>query len=108
MSALRSVVLPLPVPPLTRIFRRVRSTRSASWRTCSGSAPCSTSCAAEKPMARASAGLVPAGMLRASTLPASMSASRGGRSPLRAVAVSAGLLPSSPAVRAGRAWGAGG
>ena len=48
MRALRSVVLPLPVPPLTRIFRRVCNTRSASCRTCAGSAPCSTSCAAEK------------------------------------------------------------
>ena len=36
-------------------------------------------------MARASAGLVPAGMLRASTLPRSMSWSRGGRSPLERV-----------------------
>ena len=30
MRALRSVVLPLPVPPLTRIFRRVCNTRSGS------------------------------------------------------------------------------
>ena len=48
MSALSSVVLPLPVPPLTRILRRVWRVRSAASRTCSGSAPCSTSCAAEK------------------------------------------------------------
>ena len=48
MSALSSVVLPLPVPPLTRIFRRVCNTRSASSRMCAGSAPCATSCAAEK------------------------------------------------------------
>ena len=48
MSALSSVVLRLPVPPLTRIFRRVCNTRSASSRMCAGSAPCSTSCAAEK------------------------------------------------------------
>ena len=30
MRALSSVVLPLPVPPLTRMFRRVCKTRSAS------------------------------------------------------------------------------
>ena len=48
MSALSSVVLPLPVPPLTRIFRRVCNTRSASSRMCAGSVPCATSCAAEK------------------------------------------------------------
>ena len=48
MSALRSVVFPLPVPPLTRIFRRVCNTRSASCRTFAGNAPCSTSCVAEK------------------------------------------------------------
>ena len=48
MSALSSVVLPLPVPPLTRILRRVCNTRSASSRMCAGRAPCATSCAAEK------------------------------------------------------------
>ena len=34
MSALSNVVLPLPVPPLTRIFRRVWRVRSAAWRMC--------------------------------------------------------------------------
>ena len=48
MSAFRSVVLPLPVPPLTRIFRRVCKVRSAAWRMFSGNAPWATSCAAEK------------------------------------------------------------
>ena len=48
VSALRSVVLPLPVPPLNRILRRVWRVRSAASRLCSGSVPCSTSCAAEK------------------------------------------------------------
>ena len=48
MSALSSVVLPLAVPPLTRILRRVCNTRSASSRMCARSAPCAISCAAEK------------------------------------------------------------
>ena len=48
MSALSSVVLPLAVPPLTRILRRVCNTRSASSRMCAGRAPCAISCAAEK------------------------------------------------------------
>ena len=48
MSALRSVVLPLPVPPLTRMLRRVCNVFSAAARMFSGSAPCATSCAAEK------------------------------------------------------------
>ncbi len=48
MSTLSSVVLPLAVPPLTRILRRVCNTRSASSGMCAGSAPCATSCAAEK------------------------------------------------------------
>ena len=48
MSALSSVVLPLAVPPLRRILRQVCNTRSASSRMCAGSAPCETSCAAEK------------------------------------------------------------
>ena len=48
MSTLSSVVLPLAVPPLTRILRRVCNTRSASSRMCAGSAPCVISCAAEK------------------------------------------------------------
>ena len=48
MSALSSVVLPLAVPPLTRILRLVCNTRSASSRMCAGRAPCETSCAVEK------------------------------------------------------------
>ena len=48
MSTLSSVVLPLAVPPLTRILRRVCNTRSASSRMCAGSAPCAISCTAEK------------------------------------------------------------
>ena len=48
MSALSSVVLPLPAPPLTRMLRRVCNVFSAAARMCSGSAPCATSCAAEK------------------------------------------------------------
>ena len=48
MSALSSVVLPLPVPPLTRMLWRVCNVFSAAARMCSGSAPCATSCAAEK------------------------------------------------------------
>ena len=48
MSTLSSVVLPLAVPPLTRILRRVCNTRSASSGMCAGSAPCAISCAAEK------------------------------------------------------------
>ena len=48
MSVLSSVVLRLPVPPLTRIFRRVCNTRAASSRMSAGSAPCATSCAAER------------------------------------------------------------
>ena len=36
MSTLSSVVLPLAVPPLTRILRRVCNTRSASSRMCAG------------------------------------------------------------------------
>ena len=48
MSALSSVVLPLAVPPLTRILRLVCNTRSASSGMCAGSAPCAISCAAEK------------------------------------------------------------
>ena len=48
MSTLSSVVLPLAVPPLTRILRRVCNTRSASSGMCAGRAPCETSCAAEK------------------------------------------------------------
>ena len=40
--------LAAPVPPLTRILRRVWRVRSAARRMCSGSAPWSTSCAAEK------------------------------------------------------------
>ena len=55
MSALRSVVLPLPVPPLTRIFRRVCNIRSAPCRTCAESAPCATRSAAEKPVSRTAA-----------------------------------------------------
>ena len=47
MSAFSSVVLPDPVPPKTRMLRREYSTRSASLRTFSGSAPCSTRSAAE-------------------------------------------------------------
>ena len=43
MRAFRSVVLPLPVPPLTRMFQQVYNTRSASSRTFTASAPCSTS-----------------------------------------------------------------
>ena len=48
IKALRSVVLPLPVPPLTRMLRRVCNVFSAAARMCSGSAPCATSCADEK------------------------------------------------------------
>ena len=48
MSTLSSVVLPLAVPPLRRILRRLCNTRSASSRMCAGRAPCATSCAAEK------------------------------------------------------------
>ena len=48
MSTLSSVVLPLAVPPLTRILRRVCNTRSASSRMYAGSAPCAISCAAER------------------------------------------------------------
>ena len=48
MSTLSSVVLPLAVPPLRRILRRVCNTRSASSGMCAGRAPCAISCAAEK------------------------------------------------------------
>ena len=48
MSTLSSVVLPLAVPPLTRILRRVCNTRSASSGMCAGRATCAISCAAEK------------------------------------------------------------
>ena len=48
MSALSKVVLPDPVPPDTRMFRRDRNTRSASLRTFLGSAPCFTRSSAEK------------------------------------------------------------
>ena len=47
MSALSNVVLPDPVPPETKMFRRECNIRSASARTASGSAPCSTKSAAE-------------------------------------------------------------
>ena len=36
MRAFRSVVFPLPVPPLTRMFRRVCNVFSAAARMCSG------------------------------------------------------------------------
>ena len=47
MSALSSVVFPDPVPPETRMLRRVCNTRSAFACTPSGSAPCATRSSAE-------------------------------------------------------------
>ena len=47
MSAFNSVVLPDPVPPETRMFRRVCSIFSAASFTFLGSAPCATRSAAE-------------------------------------------------------------
>ena len=65
---------------------------------------CSHAFLSMTPMARASAGLVPAGMLRASTVPRSMRWSRGGRSPLRAIAARG--VVSVPCVSVG-SWSAG-
>ncbi len=48
MRALSNVVLSDPVPPETRMLRRERNTRSASFFTASGSDPSFTRSSAEK------------------------------------------------------------